>query len=101
MTETAVWRARQSGPVNARVAIVEDHGLLAQSLAFALTNLGIEVTVVDDLSPHQVLTVLAAHQLDVVLLDFDLGDAGLGLHLVRPITDLGLQSLPNRQKLVI
>ena len=91
MTETAIWRTQPAGAVNARVAIVEDHGLLAESLAFALSNMGIEVTVVDDLSSHNVLTVLAAENLDLVLLDFDLGDAGLGLDLVRPITDLGLR----------
>ena len=26
-----------------------------------------------------------------MLLDFDLGEAGIGLHLVRPITELGLR----------
>ena len=91
MTDTAVFSNPDVAAVSARVAIVEDHGLLAQSLAFALTNLGAEVVVVEDLRPSSVLATLEAADLHLVLLDFDLGDAGLGLHLVRPITDLGLR----------
>lgn len=91
MTDTAVFSSPDVAAVSARVAIVEDHGLLAQSLAFALANLGAEVVVVKDLRPSNVLATLEAAELHLVLLDFDLGDAGLGLHLVRPITDLGLR----------
>ncbi len=91
MTDTAVVAGQRLNPVAARVAIVEDHGLLAQSLGFALSNLGIHVTVIDDLDRGAVMTVLRETELHMVLLDFDLGDAGLGLHLVAPITDLGLR----------
>lgn len=91
MTDTAVVAGQRLNPVAARVAIVEDHGLLAQSLGFALSNLGIHVTVIDDLDRGAVLRVLRETELHMVLLDFDLGDAGLGLHLVGPITDLGLR----------
>ena len=73
------------------MAIVEDHDLLAQSLGFALSNLGIHVTTVADLHAEAVIETLEACELDLVLLDFDLGDAGIGLHLVRPITELGLR----------
>ena len=44
MTETALQTGRFDAAVQARVAIVEDHDLLAQSLGFALSNLGIHVT---------------------------------------------------------
>ena len=91
MTDTAVVRGRQVDAVAARVAIVEDHGLLAQSLGFALSNLGIHVIVIEDLTRASVLNVLREAELHLVLLDFDLGDAGLGLHLVAPITELGLR----------
>ena len=77
--------------VEARVAIVEDHDLLAQSLGFALSNLGIHVTRVADLRAEAVIETLEGCELDLVLLDFDLGEAGIGLHLVRPITQLGLR----------
>lgn len=77
--------------MHARVAIVEDHDLLAQSLAYALTDRGIDVTTMTDLNPAAVLDVLRNRPLDLVLLDFDLGDAGIGLDLVRPITGLGLR----------
>ena len=91
MTDTALSCSPQAGTDGARVAIIEDHGLLAQSLAFALSNLGASVTVVEDLESSAVLRVLGEKVLDLVLLDFDLGDAGLGLHLIEPITALGLQ----------
>ncbi len=91
MTGTSVLGGRYAGVEAARLAIVEDHELLAQSLAFALANLGIDVTVVDDLQPTAVLQSLRSLDLHFVLLDFDLGSAGLGLDLVRPITELGFR----------
>jgi two-component system nitrate/nitrite response regulator NarL len=74
-----------------RVVIIEDHALLAQSLAFALANLGIDVSVLHDLEPPVVLGALRAGDYDLVLLDFDLGDAGVGLHLIPGIVALGLK----------
>src|SRR3954451_9322971 len=91
MTDTATVHDQSVNAVAARIAIVEDHGLLAQSLGFALSNLGIHVTVIDQLDRASVLSVLRGIDLHLVLLDFDLGDAGLGLHLVAPITELGLR----------
>ena len=91
MTGAALLPGSDVHAVAARLAIIEDHGLLAQSLAFALANLGIEVTVVDDLRREAVLDALRGSGLDVVLLDHDLGDAGLGLHLVGAINELGLR----------
>jgi len=91
VTEIALQHGRPDAAVQARVAIVEDHDLLAQSLGFALSNLGIDVTTVADLHAEAVLETLESCELDLVLLDFDLGDAGIGLHLVRPITALGLR----------
>jgi DNA-binding NarL/FixJ family response regulator len=90
VTDAALVQRSGLEPLAARVAIIEDHGLLAQSLGYALTNLGIDVIVVEDLERTAVLEVLHNAELHLVLLDFDLGAAGLGLNLVGPITELGL-----------
>ena len=60
MTETALQTGRVDAAVDARVAIVEDHDLLAQSLGYALSNLGIHVTTVADLHAEAVLETLEA-----------------------------------------
>ena len=60
MTETALHTGRVEAAVEARVAIVEDHDLLAQSLGYALSNLGIHVTTVADLHAEAVLETLEA-----------------------------------------
>lgn len=96
MTDTAMYdsarfRASADAAADSRVAIVEDHDLLSQSLAFALTNLGIHVTRVADPHPAAVLQTLRELEQDLVLLDYDLGDAGVGVDLVRPITQLGVK----------
>jgi DNA-binding NarL/FixJ family response regulator len=91
VTDTALFPDRSDVTAQARVAIVEDHDLLAQSLAFALANLGVEVTPVRDLARDAVLETLRGRELDVVLLDYDLGDAGKGIDLIRPINDLGFE----------
>lgn len=91
MTDTALQSTATNATLGARVAIIEDHDLLAQSLAFALVNQGATVTVVEDLAAFAVISALRDIEVDLVLLDFDLGDAGLGLHLIGPITDLGLR----------
>jgi Response regulator containing a CheY-like receiver domain and an HTH DNA-binding domain len=91
MSDTSTLRGPELGSVAARVAIIEDHGLLAQSLAFALADLGIQATVVKNLHPPAVLNVLRGSDLHLVLLDFDLGDAGVGIDLIEPITALGLR----------
>ena len=88
MTDAAVLRDTQPTDV-AQIAIVEDHGLLAQSLAYALAGRGITAMVVKDLRPDAVIDALRDRDLALVLLDFDLGDAGIGLDLIRPISELG------------
>ena len=88
MTDAAVLRDTQPTDV-AQIAIVEDHGLLAQSLAYALAGRGITAMVVKDLHPDAVLDTLRDRDLALVLLDFDLGDAGIGLDLIKPIGELG------------
>ena len=97
MTDTALHhavitssRSDRDDETRARLAIVEDHALLAQSLAMALANAGIEATIVADLEPAAVLAALGQAAVDVVLLDYNLGTAGVGVDLIPAITDLGL-----------
>ena len=88
MTDAAVLRDNQPTDI-AQIAIVEDHGLLAQSLAYALAGRGITAMVVKDLQPAAVIDALRDQNLALVLLDFDLGDDGVGLDLIKPINELG------------
>jgi DNA-binding NarL/FixJ family response regulator len=91
LQQGAGFAASVESAAGCRVAIVEDHDLLAQSLAYALGNLGIEVTTVTDRSVDGVLAALADRPHDLVLLDYDLGDDGVGVDLIRPIAQLGLR----------
>ncbi|MGZ6950629.1 MAG: response regulator [Acidimicrobiia bacterium] len=91
MTDTATQSVVHPDALPSRVAIVEDHDLLAQSLALALTRVGVDVVTVRDLRAEAVVGELARHEIDLVLLDFDLGDAGTGLDLIGQIAALGLR----------
>jgi DNA-binding NarL/FixJ family response regulator len=74
----------------ARLTIVEDHELVAQTLAAALRMEGHDVTVVIPHAADEVLGVVQASGPEVVLLDFDLGlGEGLGLALIAPLTAAG------------
>ena len=68
--------------------LVEDHALLAQSLRLAMIDEGMEVCV-PALNPSDILAVAEQEQLDVVLLDLDLGTAGDGAVLVEPLSLTG------------
>lgn len=68
-----------------RVMVVEDHGLLAQSLRLALTAEGMTV-VVPDLDPAGILAMAEHEAPDIVLLDLDLGPmGGDGSVLIEPL----------------
>ncbi len=72
------------------VLIVEDHELLAQSLAFALTAEGFAVAVAALDSPAGILAAFEQSAAGIVLLDLDLGGTvGDGLGLVRPLSERG------------
>ncbi len=73
-----------------RVLIVEDHELLAQSLAFALRADGLIVEVVLDSSPDDIVNLAERFAPDVVLLDLHLGEElASGLPLIGPLRDRG------------
>jgi two-component system nitrate/nitrite response regulator NarL len=82
-----------SGAEQTRVLVVEDHGLLAQSLRLALTAEGMAVTVpaVDFAS---VVAAAESSRPHVALLDLDLGESGAdGVDLVQALVVLGARVL--------
>lgn len=70
------------------VAVVDDHVLLAQTLAQALRDAGRRVAVVDP-DPPDLVARVAAVGARVVLLDLELGTEVSGAHLVRPLVESG------------
>jgi DNA-binding NarL/FixJ family response regulator len=72
--------------------IVEDHALLAESLALSLRLRGfgeVEIADPEQLGPEAVLELVRVFKPKVVLLDLFLGSAGLSIPLIAPITELG------------
>lgn len=73
-----------------RVLIVEDHELLAQSLAASLRADGVDAAVNAGPTTGDVLAAARDHRPDLVLLDLDLGEAlGDGKGLIAPLADTG------------
>ncbi|MFP4150065.1 MAG: response regulator [Nitriliruptoraceae bacterium] len=68
-----------------RIVIVEDHGLVATSLATGLRHAGHEAHVEATADLDGLTDRVLGHEPDVVLLDLDLGPAGDGLDLIAPI----------------
>lgn len=77
-----------------RILIVDDHELLAGTLALALRQEGIEVSVPPASSPAAILDAARSLAPVLVLLDLDLGPPlGDGHGLVRPLLEAGAQVL--------
>jgi DNA-binding NarL/FixJ family response regulator len=75
-----------------RVALVEDHALLAESLLVALAMEGLEVSSVPlgkTVDSRGLLDAILSLEPGIVLLDLDLGAAGDGVALVEPLTRAG------------
>ena len=73
-----------------RVVVIDDHRLLAQSLAISLGQEGIDCSVATLAAPDELVRSVVAERPDVVLLDLDLGPvAGDGVALVAPLTRAG------------
>jgi two-component system nitrate/nitrite response regulator NarL len=83
-----------SAPRGARVAVVEDHVLFAESLEIALSIRGYDVRRVDlPQTSRTVSTLLPAivrTRPGIVLLDLDLGEHGRGVQLIDPLSDAGI-----------
>lgn len=86
MTDTAVHTQTS----RATVVLVEDHHLLAQSLALALEASGVHVQCCPDVTPTAILRLVETIAPAVVLLDLDLGrEVGTSLPLIPTLRDLG------------
>ena len=77
-------------PEASTVVMVEDHGLLAHSLAASLRAEGLVVERCDDMTEDGILSVIEQADPEVVLLDLDIGgELETTLPLIRPLTDDG------------
>ena len=76
-------------PAPLRVAVVDDHALLAQSLVRALREAGVVADSVEPSGEAAVLDALAGFRPDVILLDLDLGEMGSSVRMIPPIRGLG------------
>lgn len=79
---------------SSRVAIVEDHTLLAESMEIALTAAGHTVRRIplpaSARGPIVLLPPILQWRAQVALLDLDLGPVGNGMRLVEPLTSSGV-----------
>jgi DNA-binding NarL/FixJ family response regulator len=71
------------------VGIVDDHQLLADSLALSLSQLGFDVATLRPLSEDEVITFARSRDLGVVLLDLHLDGVGTSLGLIPRLECLG------------
>ncbi|HET9761787.1 MAG TPA: response regulator transcription factor [Nocardioidaceae bacterium] len=77
-----------------RAVVVDDHRLLAQSIAISLRQEGVDCEVATLAPPDRLLAAVVAERPDVVLLDLDLGrETGDGDGLVAPLTRAGCRVL--------
>lgn len=76
-----------------RIALVEDHSLFAEALAVALEIEGYRAVRID-MSVGTVAKLLIAIRREcpgIVLLDLDLGAAGNGVQLIKPLAAMGIK----------
>ena len=79
-----------AGPLSTRVLIVDDHELLATSLAMALRQQGMEVDIIVGPRVDDVLDAARRLAPVLVLLDLDLGPGlGSGVDLIPPLRAAG------------
>jgi two-component system, NarL family, nitrate/nitrite response regulator NarL len=74
-----------------RIVIVEDHGLIAHTVATALRARGAQVTVLDPALVDDLVGTVAGSEPDLLLLDLDLGPAGESVDLIPPLIEHGVR----------
>jgi two-component system, NarL family, nitrate/nitrite response regulator NarL len=79
--------------VGDRIVIVEDHGLIAHTVATALRSRGAEVRVLDPALIEDLVATATADAPDLVLLDLDLGPRGDATPLIAPLLETGTRVL--------
>jgi DNA-binding NarL/FixJ family response regulator len=75
------------------VGLVEDHELLADTLASALSSAGTSARVVPVRSAPEILADLRRDPVDLVLLDLDLGGLGDSTTMISALVDHGMRVL--------
>jgi DNA-binding NarL/FixJ family response regulator len=78
-----------TSPVETRIVVVEDHALLAQSLALALQMEGYEVRCPDLTTTGDLTAAIVRLQPKVALVDLDLGPYRDGAELIGPLARIG------------
>jgi DNA-binding NarL/FixJ family response regulator len=76
-----------------RVAIVEDHLLLAETLHAALARTGVDAILIAPRKPDALLSALLRSEADLVLLDLDLDGFGDSTPLIAPLVESGVRVL--------
>jgi two-component system, NarL family, nitrate/nitrite response regulator NarL len=79
--------------MSTRIAMVEDHGLIAHTLSAALAARGVEVERVDPAETDDIVGAVVAENPDLVLLDLDLGPRGDATELIQPLVESGTRVL--------
>jgi two-component system, NarL family, nitrate/nitrite response regulator NarL len=75
--------------VTTKLAIVEDHGLIAHTLAAALSGRGVDMPVVNPRHTDDMIGAVRSIDPDVVLLDLDLGEGWDSISLIGPFMETG------------
>jgi two-component system, NarL family, nitrate/nitrite response regulator NarL len=70
-----------------RIVLVEDHGLIAQTVSAALHANGVEVAVINAPSTPDLVAAVMEERPTLVLLDLDLGDGHDSMHAIGPLRD--------------
>jgi DNA-binding NarL/FixJ family response regulator len=72
-----------------RVALIDDHGLIAHTLSTALQARGVDVVLLDPAEDLDLVAEVQRLQAGLVLLDLDLGSRGEATPLIRPLNEGG------------
>jgi two-component system, NarL family, nitrate/nitrite response regulator NarL len=80
-----------AAPAPVRIAIIEDHELLADALACALGRDGFDVVVVRPASFPAIIDHVRELSPGIVLLDLHLGDLGSSVSLIDPLREVGAE----------
>jgi len=92
-TLTNLDTSARPGPDAARLLLVDDHQLLAETLLVSLTQAGLTASVAPCGSFDEVLAAATAVRPTLVVLDLDLQGAGYGYDLIGPLRELSAEVL--------
>lgn len=71
-----------------RVGIVDDHALVSEALVHVLNEKGFKAFGQQPSTPDDIVAFVSEHELNVVLLDLDLGTLGLCMPVIPPLREL-------------